>query len=199
VLGPLLFLLFVNDLDLAVSLAELLFKFADETKLAGLIQNGEDREQLQASLDGLVKWSDTWGMTFNVKKCKVMHLGRNNPRATYKMCGTELEVTREEKDIGVIITDNLKPAAQCAKAARTAKTVLGKSHVLLSTETSRYSCSSINSMCGHTWNSWSRRGRHGTRLIKRCWKKSSTELLAWWQACAAEITRTGYRSLGSRC
>jgi hypothetical protein len=65
-------------------------------------------------------------MSFNVRKCKVMHLGRNNPRATYEMCGTQLEVTREEKDIGVVITDNLKPAAQCARAARTAQTVLGQ-------------------------------------------------------------------------
>jgi ribonucleases P/MRP protein subunit RPP40 len=55
-----------------------------------------------------------------------MHLGRNNPRAGYKMDGSDLEETKEEKDIGVIISDNLKPAAQCAKAARTAQAVLGQ-------------------------------------------------------------------------
>jgi hypothetical protein len=55
-----------------------------------------------------------------------MHLGRNNPKADYKMSGIELEATREEKDIGVIISDNLKPAAQSAKAARTAPAVLGQ-------------------------------------------------------------------------
>jgi hypothetical protein len=126
VLGPLLFLLFINDLDQAVSLSELLYKFADDTKLASLIKNEEDRQRLQASLNGLVQWSEKWGMSFNVKKCKVMHLGRNNPKAAYTMCGSVLEVTREEKDIGVIISDNLKPAAQCAKAARTAQTVLGQ-------------------------------------------------------------------------
>jgi ribonucleases P/MRP protein subunit RPP40 len=66
------------------------------------------------------------GMNFNVQKCKVMHVGRNNPKAGYSMYGTELEVKREEKDIGVIISDSLKPAAQCAKVARTAQAVLGQ-------------------------------------------------------------------------
>jgi Reverse transcriptase (RNA-dependent DNA polymerase) len=126
VLGPLLFLLFINDLDLAVSLSEILYKFADDTKLASIVKNVEDRRRLQASLDGLVQWAVKWGMQFNVKKCKVMHLGRNNPRAGYKMDGSDLEETKEEKDIGVIISDNLKPAAQCAKAARTAQAVLGQ-------------------------------------------------------------------------
>jgi hypothetical protein len=125
-LGPLLFLLFIYDLDQAVSLSELLYKFADDTKLASLVKNKEDRQRLQASLNGLVQWSERWGMSFNVKKCKVMHLGRNDPKAGYTMSGVDLEVTRGEKDIGVIISDKLKPAAQCAKAAITAQTVLGK-------------------------------------------------------------------------
>jgi hypothetical protein len=42
------------------------------------------------------------------------------------MAGQQLEATREEKDLGVIVSENLKPAAQCAKAAKTAKTVLGQ-------------------------------------------------------------------------
>jgi ribonucleases P/MRP protein subunit RPP40 len=101
-------------------------KFADDTKLASIVKNVEDRQRLQMSLDGLVQWAVKWGMQFNVKKCKVMHLGRNNLKTGYKMDGTDLEVTREEKDIGVIISDNLKPAAQCAKAARTTQAVLGQ-------------------------------------------------------------------------
>jgi Reverse transcriptase (RNA-dependent DNA polymerase)/Endonuclease-reverse transcriptase len=71
VLGPLLFLLFINDLDSAVSLAEALLKFADDTKLARVVKNEEDRRQLQAALDDLIDWSRKWGMAFNVKKCKL--------------------------------------------------------------------------------------------------------------------------------
>jgi Reverse transcriptase (RNA-dependent DNA polymerase) len=84
VLGPLLFLLFINDLDGAVSLSEILLKFADDTKLARTVKNEEDRQQLQAALDGLVNWSKKWGMAFNVKKCKVMHVGRNTIRSDYR-------------------------------------------------------------------------------------------------------------------
>jgi hypothetical protein len=42
------------------------------------------------------------------------------------MAGQKLDITKEEKDLDVIISDNLKPAAQCAKAAKTAQTVLGQ-------------------------------------------------------------------------
>jgi Reverse transcriptase (RNA-dependent DNA polymerase) len=109
VLGPLLSLILINDLDAAVSLAELLLKFADDTKLARVIRSNEDRAGLQSALDRLMDWSEVWGMRFNVKKCKVMHLGRNNSKNEYVMGGSKLEVTREEKDLGVIISDSLKP------------------------------------------------------------------------------------------
>jgi hypothetical protein len=126
VLGPLLFLIFINDLDAAAGIAEWILKFADDTKAARVINSEEDRQSLQVALDGLVNWSATWGMRFNIKKCKVMHLGRRNKNYDYEMAGQRLDKTREEKDLGVIISDNLKPAAQCAKAAKTAQTVLGQ-------------------------------------------------------------------------
>jgi hypothetical protein len=49
----------------------------------------EDRQSLQAALDGLVSWATTWGMRFNIKKCKVMHLGRKN-NYDYEMAGQKL-------------------------------------------------------------------------------------------------------------
>ena len=72
VLGPLLFLIFINDLDNEARAVEILFKFADDTKVGQPIRSMEDREKLQAALDGLVKWADQWGIPFNVDKCKVM-------------------------------------------------------------------------------------------------------------------------------
>jgi hypothetical protein len=65
-------------------------------------------------------------MQFNVKKCKVMHVGSNNPRQAYTMDGQALVETEEEVDVGVTASKNLKPAAQCLKAARTAAAVLGQ-------------------------------------------------------------------------
>ena len=81
---------------------------------------------LQPALDGLIRWADNWGMAFNVAKCKVMHIGHGNPRFEYSMQNTPLEVTEEERDLDVITSSKLKPGAQCTKAAKTAKAVLGQ-------------------------------------------------------------------------
>jgi hypothetical protein len=55
-----------------------------------------------------------------------MHLGNRNPNFVYHMNGQELEVSAEERDLGVIVADNLKPSAQCSRAAKTAQSVLGQ-------------------------------------------------------------------------
>jgi hypothetical protein len=62
-------------------------------------------------------------MEFNIKKCKVMHLGHNNTEQAYFMEGQLLEV---ERDIGVNVVKGLKQASQCQKAARTAQWVLSQ-------------------------------------------------------------------------
>ena len=126
VLGPLLFLIFINDIDEAVLSIDIIKKFADDTKVGQVIGNDEDRKKLQEALDELGRWATDWGMAFNVKKCKVMHIGNKNPNHQYSMGNQQLETTEEERDIGVIMSSNLKPTAQCNKAARTAKTVLGQ-------------------------------------------------------------------------
>ena len=58
VLGPLLFIIFINDLDLDAARAAIV-KFADDTKVAQPISSKEDRMALQTALDGLVHWADT--------------------------------------------------------------------------------------------------------------------------------------------
>jgi ribonucleases P/MRP protein subunit RPP40 len=126
VLGPLLFIIFINDLDMSVSEPELLFKFVDNTKVARVINRDQDRQGLQHAMDRLIDWSERWGMLFNVSKRKVIHAGRNNEKKDYVMNGTTLDSMKEEKGLGVAISDMLKPAAQCAKAAKTALGVLGQ-------------------------------------------------------------------------
>ena len=68
----------------------------------------------------------TWGMELNAAKCKVMHVGPCNPGHGYQMAGKDLEVTTEEKDIGVTVTSDLRPTQQCRRAARTARGVLSQ-------------------------------------------------------------------------
>jgi hypothetical protein len=126
VLGPLLFIIFINDMDEVVRQINILKKFADDTKLGKTVQVEKDREELQEALDQLCIWAEKWGMVFNVGKCKVMHMGHSNPAFNYTMNGQVLEETKEERDIGVIVSSNMKPTAQCLRAAKTAQTVLGQ-------------------------------------------------------------------------
>jgi len=86
----------------------------------------EDRDRLQEALRRLEEWAKRWGMEFHVGKCKVMHVGRANPRHEYEMGGSKLGETEEEKDIGVVVDKSLRPGKQCAKAAQTARMVLGQ-------------------------------------------------------------------------
>ena len=72
----------------------------------------------------MVNWANKWAMTFNVEKCKILHVGKNNPKQKYYMNSVELGTTEPDKDIGVIIHSSLKPAKQCQKVAATAGTVL---------------------------------------------------------------------------
>ena len=64
-------------------------------------------------------------MEFNVGKCKVMHVGRKNPKHQYLMNGEALASVEEEKDLGVWMQKDLKPSLQCAKAAKDANMALG--------------------------------------------------------------------------
>ena len=124
VLGPPLFTVCIDDLDDYAELVDMMTKFADDTKGLQEINGVEDRDKLQSTLDSLMKWTKDWGMEFNIDKCKIMHVGRKNPRYEYKMGGVALRVVEEEKDIGVTIHSSLKPSRHCKKIADTANAVL---------------------------------------------------------------------------
>ena len=75
VLGPVLFNLFINDLETGINSE--VAKFADDTKLFHVVKTREDCEELQKDLSKLGEWATKWQMRFNVAKCKVMHIGAN--------------------------------------------------------------------------------------------------------------------------
>ena len=126
VLGPVLFLVYINDLDAAVGPGNLLGKFADDTKVGRKITSPQDSHELQQALKRLMDWAEKWGMSFNTSKCKVMHLGHKNAKVDYRMGNQQLEVTDQERDIGVTVAACLKPSAHCLKAAKKASMVLGQ-------------------------------------------------------------------------
>ena len=127
VLGPTLFLIFINDIDMAVDVTNsILLKFADDTKVARVVESQEHQAELQMTIDRLVEWSREWQMLFNSEKCHIMHLGANNNNFEYTMGGRVLEAVEFEKDVGVIVHRSLKPTMQCAQAANRANAILGQ-------------------------------------------------------------------------
>ena len=123
VLGPVLFTIFINDLD--QGLINRILKFADDTKVIGKVTCEEDVKQLREDLQKLVDWSVKWQLDFNVEKCKVMHVGRGNGRERYEMGGKELLVCEVEKDLGVLVSNDGKVTKQCAEAAKKGFMALG--------------------------------------------------------------------------
>ena len=80
-LGSLLFLIYINDLDDAVTSNVL--KFADNTKVFRRINNDGDKQRLQNDLDKLVKWCEKWQMLLNFGKCKCLHAEHGNLDINY--------------------------------------------------------------------------------------------------------------------
>ena len=101
VLGPLLFIIYLNDID--IGLQNNIYKFADDSKIAGRVSDVNGSIALQQDLDKLISWADRWQMEFNIDKCKVVHAGRNNRNFTYEMQGQWLESSHSERNLGVII------------------------------------------------------------------------------------------------
>ena len=122
VLGPLLFLIYVNDLPDAVSCPVKLF--ADDTKLFRGVSRAADADMMQADLNALVAWSDSWLMPFNEDKCRIMHVGPRNQSFPMYLRGKLLAGSAVERDLGVHIDSLLKFRQQAAAAVAKANQML---------------------------------------------------------------------------
>ena len=127
VLGPILFLIYINDLPEIVNSAVKLF--ADDTKVYREIASNEDCDILQQDLNNLSRWTDTWLLRFNAAKCKSMHLGRKNIQHKYYIKEEdktiEVEQISIEKDVGVTFDNDLKFSEHIAICVKKANQKLG--------------------------------------------------------------------------
>jgi hypothetical protein len=128
VLGPLLFNIFVDDIDDVLHPDVKIKKFADDTKLY-VTYRAQDAAtaalNLQHSLDALLAWCDCWLMQLNFSKCNVMYLGNHNPHAVYSLNEHLLVGVSTIRDLGITVSDSGRPSQHCSNVAATARRLTG--------------------------------------------------------------------------
>ena len=122
VLGPILFLIHINDLPLVVDSQVRLF--ADDCLLYRPIQNINDQIKLQQDLESLQKWASEWGMSFNTKKCYIMSI-KKKKTYFYKLNSHILETVTSIPYLGVTIADDLKWNIHINSITKKASSTLG--------------------------------------------------------------------------
>jgi ribonucleases P/MRP protein subunit RPP40 len=129
VLGPLLFILFINDLIDQIKNNPKVF--ADDTKSIAKLSENNPNSNFQNDINNVLEWTNVWLMRLNLDKCKVMHLSKKNPKTAYIMRSYEnneskkIEITESQRDLGIQVSSNLKYADQVSKASSKANSVLG--------------------------------------------------------------------------
>ena len=125
VLGPLLFLLYINDMPQVVSEGTSTRLFADDCLIYRSIHSIEDQISLQKDLHQLQKWTEVWGMQFNPAKCQTMNISRGSPQTKYyELCGEILTTVTSAKYLGVTISDDLEWHNQVCSMAKSANSTL---------------------------------------------------------------------------
>ena len=127
ILGPLLFLVFVNDLPDSISTQSSVAMFADDTKCYRPVNKLADCKNLQNDLNKLVTWCNDWRMDLNQSKCGVLSITRSRQPiiAEYQLIDTSLKSLTTQKDLGIIISNDLKWNKQVYGTVLKANMMLG--------------------------------------------------------------------------
>ena len=125
-LGPTLFLLYVNDMPACIS-GSTLAMFADDSKCYKCIVSPSDFDTIQADLNQLQLWSHANDMFFQPTKCENLRITRKraSPQRSYTICGTSLDIVPSVKDLGVLVTKDLTWSSHIRSVAAKANRMLG--------------------------------------------------------------------------
>ena len=124
VIGPLLFLIYINDLPDYIQNNSTVKQFADDTIIYHPITNQQDTNALQEDLDALQRWESDWLMHFHPQKCQTLHITnkRNIIQSTYTTHNHNLQSTNTAKYLGIHIDSTLKWNTHINKTAQRANT-----------------------------------------------------------------------------
>jgi hypothetical protein len=116
VLGPVLFVFYVNDLpDVCPNCS--IEQFADDTKASKQITSGQDRVILQTSLTALCDWAGQHDLNLSLEKCVYLQIGYSDNSITYKIGARTLQPCSDVKDLGIAVQSSLKPGLHCTQVA----------------------------------------------------------------------------------
>lgn len=118
VLGPLLFIIYVNDLP--VGLNSSCFMFADDVKLLSTVPGSS---QMQSDLNKVAQWSEDWDLPLNSAKCSIL-TNSSQEDEPLTLGDNSIAKAEEVRDLGIKVNNSFKPSAQCIAAANKARRAL---------------------------------------------------------------------------
>ena len=166
--------------------------YADDTKIIAEIRSGsvaQDTINLQNDINKITDWTNTWLMRLNISKCKIMHVGikprklTTQCKITIRTIGHKFGKTESEKDLGVLISDDLKPRNQVNYSASKANSILGLLKRTLTTRDSHtwkklYTCyiRPLIEFAVSSWNPYTKQDQITLEKVKKRATKVATNL-----------------------
>lgn len=122
-LGPTLFLIYINDLPDTITFNISLY--ADDTLLYQEVKTQQDEAEFQSNIDAVQAWSERWKMPFNASKCNVISFGNDMSKPDYKLGRFKLSWINRIKYLEVVLQSNLKFDIHVTEKIGSARRILG--------------------------------------------------------------------------